>query len=335
MFRPWKNSGYFVMFILGTGVPAYATPGPTRTALSVSASTVTWPAPVTLTATVKAGATAVKPGLVRFCVATSVNCQAPSLLGQAQLTAGGTASIKLILGVGAHSIKAIFSGTNAYASSTSSAQTVTVAGGSYPTTTTITASGTQGNYTLTATVLAAGGQAPTSQVDFADVTNSGPIGLAPLVPGTTSTAFVPVVTSSSVGNEPIALGVGDFNGDGKPDVAVGNVNANTVTILLGHGDGTFAFASESPTGSTHRDRSWRLQQRRQPGPCGCEPKLLYRHDPAGKRSWRVHIDGRFAADRNGAEQYRGRRLQRGRQCGSGSYESVFDQRHDPARRRHG
>ena len=36
-------------------------------------------------------------------------------------------------------------------------------------------------------------------------------------------------------NEP-----GDFNGDGLPDAATANVTDNTVSIVLGHGDGTFA-----------------------------------------------------------------------------------------------
>src|SRR5207245_1738207 len=33
--------------------------------------------------------------------------------------------------------------------------------------------------------------------------------------------------------------VGDFNGDGKPDLAVANFGSNTVSVLLGNGDGTF------------------------------------------------------------------------------------------------
>ena len=44
-----------------------------------------------------------------------------------------------------------------------------------------------------------------------------------------------------MGRDPVALATGDFNGDGRTDLAVANyvVNASTVSILLGNGDGTF------------------------------------------------------------------------------------------------
>ena len=32
---------------------------------------------------------------------------------------------------------------------------------------------------------------------------------------------------------------GDFNGDGRTDLAVANAGTNDVSVLLGHGDGTF------------------------------------------------------------------------------------------------
>jgi hypothetical protein len=38
--------------------------------------------------------------------------------------------------------------------------------------------------------------------------------------------------------------MGDFNGDGKPDLAVANVNSSSVSILLGNGDGTFEAAGD-------------------------------------------------------------------------------------------
>jgi len=43
--------------------------------------------------------------------------------------------------------------------------------------------------------------------------------------------------------------VADFNRDGKPDVAVVNEGANTVSILLGKGDGTFSPKNDFATGS--------------------------------------------------------------------------------------
>ena len=43
----------------------------------------------------------------------------------------------------------------------------------------------------------------------------------------------------AVGSEPDALVAGDFNGDGRTDLAVANYGANDVSVLLGNGDGTF------------------------------------------------------------------------------------------------
>jgi hypothetical protein len=50
----------------------------------------------------------------------------------------------------------------------------------------------------------------------------------------------------SIPNGPNAIAVGDFNGDGKLDLAITNGSTNTVTILLGNGDGTFTQATGSP-----------------------------------------------------------------------------------------
>lgn len=50
------------------------------------------------------------------------------------------------------------------------------------------------------------------------------------------------------GLNPQAVAVGDFNGDGKPDLAVANSANNTVSILLGNGDGTFQAKNDFLTG---------------------------------------------------------------------------------------
>ena len=54
----------------------------------------------------------------------------------------------------------------------------------------------------------------------------------------------------AVGNNPLTVVVGDFNGDGKLDLAVLNTASNNVSILLGNGDGTFQTAKNFPCGSS-------------------------------------------------------------------------------------
>jgi hypothetical protein len=46
----------------------------------------------------------------------------------------------------------------------------------------------------------------------------------------------------------VAIVAGDFNGDGKLDLAVVDGYENTLTILLGNGDGTFTISTTYPTG---------------------------------------------------------------------------------------
>jgi hypothetical protein len=52
--------------------------------------------------------------------------------------------------------------------------------------------------------------------------------------------------SFATGNGPYAVATGDFNGDGKPDLAVANYADNTVSVLLGSGTGSFQAGSTYP-----------------------------------------------------------------------------------------
>src|SRR6516165_7739772 len=52
-----------------------------------------------------------------------------------------------------------------------------------------------------------------------------------------------------VGTTPHGEAVADFNGDGKADLAVVNEGSNTVSILLGNGDGSFRAKTDFATGA--------------------------------------------------------------------------------------
>jgi hypothetical protein len=55
--------------------------------------------------------------------------------------------------------------------------------------------------------------------------------------GTFSTTTNPVIGS---GTMPVAIAIGDFNRDSKPDLTIANEGANNISVLIGNGNGTFA-----------------------------------------------------------------------------------------------
>ena len=60
----------------------------------------------------------------------------------------------------------------------------------------------------------------------------------------------------AVGDGPRSLAAGDFNGDGKLDLAVANSGSDTISILLGVGDGTFQARSTDRDWAFRRRPSW-------------------------------------------------------------------------------
>lgn len=69
-------------------------------------------------------------------------------------------------------------------------------------------------------------------------------------PVTTPTTSVSLSASNlTTGNEPRWVGVGDFNGDGKLDLAVTNSADNTAYVFLGNGDGTFMSPTSTLVGT--------------------------------------------------------------------------------------
>ena len=260
---PWGVVAAIGM-MLGGGVPqGWAAPLPksTTTTLAITpGGPVAAGTMVTLTATVTyggitGGSFPVTTGQVIFCNVNRPNCTDINLLGTAQLTPAGTATLKFIPGLGAQKYQAVFLGTPAYTTSPSGIQPLTVTG-SYPTTSILAVSGSTGDYTLTDTVTSAGVSAPTGSVSFLDKTNipaNYVLATAALVTSTLGINFgLAPGTAPAVGTNPGLVAVGDFDGNGVPDMAVVNQGSNNVTILLGIGDGTFKAAIQSPVATGNK-----------------------------------------------------------------------------------
>src|SRR5438105_2978773 len=173
---------------------AFAAPAATQTTLAISAVSVPYQTPIILTATVTSGGSPISAGIVLFCEATATFCENNSALGVAQLTfPGATASVKLGSGpIGNHSYKAVFRANNKYATSTSNTVTYAVTG-TYLSTTSLTSTGSIGNYTLAGTVAGIGSltTGPTGLISFLDASvGNNVLGTENLVVSTLSTTFV-------------------------------------------------------------------------------------------------------------------------------------------------
>ena len=261
----------FLGFAVSCSAPsAWAAPVATTTTLTiysgantaVSGGSVDSGTVVLLAATVKAGTAGVSPGLVSFCDASVASCSDIHLLGRAQLfktdRSAGTAYFAFRPGIGIHTYKAVFAGTpngaTAYASSTSNDVTLTV-NGLLPTKTSISGTGNPGNYSLTAIVTglanATGSAAPSGTVLFPDTSNGNvSIASAPLGTGTEAFSFQNS-SNPDTGISPSSVAAADLNNDGLPDLVTADSGSNSLSVLLGNGDGSFRAAAHSPVSTGH------------------------------------------------------------------------------------
>src|SRR5439155_663074 len=87
------------------------------------------------------------------------------------------------------------------------------------------------------------------------VTNRVHEGTVSVLLGNGDGTFQAALTSSTGGPEPfsgrypLSVAAGDFNGDGKLDLAVANGSSDNVAVLLGNGDGTFQTARTLAVGT--------------------------------------------------------------------------------------
>ena len=220
----------------------------TTTTLTIApASTVALGSAVTLSASVKNGSVSVINGVVRFCdTAVNTYCEDGAIIGTAQITSAGNASLHWIPSAGVHSVQAFFGLQSKLANSGSSATTLTVTGVN-PTTPTIALSGGPGSYTLTSTLTGFGGTGRTGTLTFQNGVDHVYTTLATFpVAGAAATLGFTRPALPATGGTPSAIASGDFNNDGIADFAVANTTSKTLTILLGRGDGTFTTMAAAP-----------------------------------------------------------------------------------------
>jgi hypothetical protein len=239
--------------------PAFAAPAATKIVLAISATSIPYKTPITLTATVTSGGSPITAGVVLFCEATATFCENNSSLGVAQLTfPGATASVKLGSGpIGNHSYKAVFKANNNYTASMSNTVTYAVTG-TYLSTISLTSTGTIGDYTLAGTVAGVGSltNGPTGNISFLDASVGNKVlGTESLVVSTLSTTFIQnapfAIGGPLANNRSVAIASAYLNGDNNLDVVTGDSvisvvppippppDTSTITVLIGNGDGSF------------------------------------------------------------------------------------------------
>jgi hypothetical protein len=64
--------------------------------------------------------------------------------------------------------------------------------------------------------------------------------------------FAAPFLSFDTGTKPWSVAIADLNADGRPDLAVANQGSNTVSVLLGNGDGRFLAKTDFGTGGSPR-----------------------------------------------------------------------------------
>ena len=207
--------------------------------LNVSPTSARFGSPFTLTASVQdQNGNPVTTGSVTF-------YDGSTILGTAQVvttTSGGgtigSATLKTILvPLGANTLKAAYAVGAATSSSEPVMATVT---GQYPSALQIASSGGVLDYILTAK--AAGGKlvAPIGNVTYTDGATGLVPGTAALGQATLAQTFINAPTISGFSN-PLVVVLADVNGDGIPDLLMGD--GKQITVAIGIGDGTFQAPS--------------------------------------------------------------------------------------------
>lgn len=217
---------------------------------------------VTLSVTVMIGGNPVTAGTVRFCdlAQPTVICNGLANQPSAQLNGGGQAAVTLKPGLGTHNFLAVFVGTSAASPGVSPAMALTVTSDSPAHTTRVqfsyldvmTGLNPQAVVNARLSVQAPiNAPMPTGAIAIVDKSDSNKVvGAGSLELSSTPNAgvFQGYAGSTKTNSTAFAMASADFNHDGMRDLAIPNSGNDTVSILLGKGDGTFQPQATYATG---------------------------------------------------------------------------------------
>ena len=235
--------------LTGTGsLPGAAT---TVTLTVTTPSGATLNEPVTLQAAISSGATPVEGGTVTFVNGNTV-------LGTVQVVGAhpangftaGTATLITRLPVGGNSITARYNGQGVtYQPAASAASIVSITGTEPAQSTLVATSNAQNlaNYDLTVSVQGNGLIPAAGAVNFYDTTASASLGQPSLQPAPNAFTFAAAQTTaidSITPGDGVSVTAADLNGDGIPDAVTADFANDSVSVLLGNGDGTFQAATQ-------------------------------------------------------------------------------------------
>ena len=211
--------------------------------------TVSPPSPVSAGQVVTLTASVVDQFTDPVTVGTVTFYSGSQVLGTVQAIASPptTAILKSRFAPGSYSLTAQYNPNNSFSGSISSAQPLTVTG-TEPTISTLSAAPNGNNYDFSLSVFGFGFPTLSGSATLNNLTAGGTLLGTIDLAGPGIWTFQPA-TTFPVGAAPTAVVTGDFNNDGIPDLAVTNSQSQTVSVLLGNGDGTFRHQQTVPVGT--------------------------------------------------------------------------------------